>query len=46
MDSFIDGSFDKVILVYNQFKNAATQIIKSEGFLPLENETSDQNHRS
>tara|TARA_B100000287_G_scaffold248617_1_gene233728 strand:- start:655 stop:1518 length:864 start_codon:yes stop_codon:yes gene_type:complete len=43
MDSFIDGSFDKVILVYNQFKNAATQIIKSEGFLPLENETSDQN---
>ncbi len=43
MDSFIDGSFDKVILVYNQFKNAATQIIKSEGFLPLENEISDQN---
>tara|TARA_B100001250_G_scaffold321530_1_gene284634 strand:+ start:89 stop:952 length:864 start_codon:yes stop_codon:yes gene_type:complete len=43
MDSFIDGSFDKVLLVYNQFKNAATQIIKSEGFLPLENETSDQN---
>ena len=43
IDSFIDGSFDKVILVYNQFKNAATQIIKSEGFLPLENETSDQN---
>ena len=43
MDSFIDGSFDKVIIVYNQFKNAATQIIKSEGFLPLENETSDQN---
>ena len=43
MDSFIDGSFDKVILVYNQFKNAATQITKSEVFLPLENETSDQN---
>ena len=43
MDSFIDGSFDKIMLVYNQFKNAATQIIKSEGFLPLENETSDQN---
>ena len=45
MDSFIDGSFDKVILVYNQFKNAATQIIKSEEFLPLENETSDQNSK-
>ena len=45
MDSFIDGSFDKVILVYNQFKNAATQIIKSEEFLPLENQTSDQNSK-
>ena len=43
IDSFVDGSFDKVMLVYNQFKNAATQIIKSEGFLPLENETSDKN---
>ena len=43
IDSFVEGSFDKVMLVYNQFKNAATQIIKSEGFLPLENETSDQN---
>ena len=43
IDSFVDGSFDKVMLVYNQFKNAATQIIKSEGFLPLENETSDIN---
>ena len=41
IDSFIDGSFDKVMLVYNQFKNAATQIIKSEGFLPLESETPD-----
>ena len=41
IDSFIDGSFDKVMLVYNQFKNAATQIIKSEGFLPLESETFD-----
>ena len=43
IDSFVDGSFDRVMLVYNQFKNAATQIIKSEGFLPLENETSDKN---
>ena len=41
IDCFIDGSFDKVMLVYNQFKNAATQIIKSEGFLPLESETPD-----
>ena len=30
-------------MVYNQFKNAATQIVKTEGFLPLEKEISEQN---
>jgi F-type H+-transporting ATPase subunit gamma len=32
---FLDGQYDKVIVVYNQFKNAATQIIREEQFLPL-----------
>jgi F-type H+-transporting ATPase subunit gamma len=32
---FIDGEYDKVELVYNQFKNAATQIVVTEQFLPL-----------
>jgi F-type H+-transporting ATPase subunit gamma len=32
---FIDGKYDKIVLVYNQFKNAATQIIQAEQFLPL-----------
>lgn len=32
---FVSGKYDKVIVVYNQFKNAATQIIKEEQFLPL-----------
>ena len=32
---FLQGKYDKVVLVYNQFKNAATQIIQSEQFLPL-----------
>ena len=32
---FLDGNYDKVVLVYNQFKNAATQIVKAEQFLPL-----------
>ena len=36
MKTFIDGEFDKVVLVYNQFKNAATQIIMSENYLPVE----------
>jgi len=35
MDKFAAGEFDKIELVYNQFKNAATQIIKTEQFLPL-----------
>ncbi len=34
-DLFLDGKYDKVVLVYNQFKNAATQIIQAEQFLPL-----------
>ena len=38
---FILKEFDRVILVYNQFKNAATQIIMNENYLPIEN-TSDE----
>ena len=30
-----DEKYDKVILVYNHFKNAATQIITKEQFLPI-----------
>nr|WP_317631221.1 ATP synthase F1 subunit gamma [uncultured Flavobacterium sp.] len=32
---FLDGQYDKIVLVYNQFKNAATQIVVEEQFLPL-----------
>lgn len=32
---FVSGEYDKIELVYNQFKNAATQIVKVEQFLPL-----------
>jgi F-type H+-transporting ATPase subunit gamma len=35
MDSFVNKQFDKVILVYNQFKNAAVQITTDEQFLPI-----------
>ncbi|WP_243473358.1 ATP synthase F1 subunit gamma [Winogradskyella sp. MH6] len=35
MDKFVDGEFDKVELVYNHFKNAATQIVMTEQFLPI-----------
>jgi len=36
MNDFITEKYDKVILVYNQFKNAATQIVMKENFLPVE----------
>lgn len=35
MDKFESGEYDKIELVYNQFKNAATQIVQREQFLPL-----------
>jgi F-type H+-transporting ATPase subunit gamma len=35
MDKFAEGEFDKIELVYNKFKNAATQIIMTEQFLPI-----------
>ena len=38
---FQEGRYDKIDLVYNQFKNAATQIIQVEQFLPLQPMASD-----
>ncbi len=37
MKKYISEKCDKVILIYNQFKNAATQIIMKENYLPVEN---------
>ncbi|WP_299152595.1 ATP synthase F1 subunit gamma [uncultured Christiangramia sp.] len=36
MQVFVDGKFDRIELVYNQFKNAGTQIVMDEQFLPIE----------
>jgi F-type H+-transporting ATPase subunit gamma len=36
MDKFTSGAYDKIVLIYNKFKNAATQIVMNENFLPLE----------
>ena len=35
MDKFTEGEFDKIEIVYNKFKNAATQIVMTEQFLPI-----------
>jgi len=36
MGSFTSGEFDRVELIYNQFKNAAVQNLTNEVFLPVE----------
>ena len=36
MSSFTSGEFDRVDLIYNQFKNAAVQNLTNEIFLPVE----------
>ncbi|MEL6917808.1 MAG: ATP synthase F1 subunit gamma [Bacteroidota bacterium] len=35
MSLFVDGTYDKIEIVYNKFKNAATQIVMTEQFLPI-----------
>ncbi|MBE8724900.1 ATP synthase F1 subunit gamma [Flavobacterium hungaricum] len=34
-EKFLSGEYDRIELIYNQFKNAATQIVQTEQFLPL-----------
>jgi len=36
MQLYTEGKYDKIVLVYNQFKNAATQIVMREQFLPIQ----------
>tara|TARA_B100000575_G_scaffold282806_1_gene274949 strand:+ start:723 stop:1580 length:858 start_codon:yes stop_codon:yes gene_type:complete len=38
MTQFESGTFDKIELVYNKFKNAATQVVMNETFLPIVSE--------
>tara|TARA_B100001564_G_scaffold239560_1_gene202674 strand:- start:45 stop:899 length:855 start_codon:yes stop_codon:yes gene_type:complete len=48
MNKFLSKDFDKIEIVYNKFKNAATQTVTTEQFLPIENNNSedDQNDSS
>ncbi len=38
-EKFASGEFDQVRIVYNQFKNAATQIVMDEQYLPVQIQT-------
>jgi len=35
MEQFVSGDYDHIHLIYNQFKNAAVQILTDEQFLPV-----------
>jgi len=41
MSMFLNKEFDSVQIVYNKFKNAATQIVIQEQYLPIENNDSE-----
>ncbi len=43
MEKFVSGEVDKIEIVYNKFKNAATQIVMTEQFLPIVPVQSDSN---
>ena len=45
MNKFLSKDFDKIEIIYNKFKNAATQIVTSEQFLPIENNNSEDDQK-
>jgi len=46
MKMFINEDFDKIDIVYNKFKNAATQVVVSEQFLPISDVEDNSNNNS
>ena len=39
MKDFVDEKYDRIVFIYNQFKNAGTQILVKEQFLPIVSDT-------
>ncbi len=46
MNQFLNKNYDKIVLVYNQFKNAAVQEVMGEQFLPVLPPVSEDNNSS
>lgn len=46
MEAFANKQFDKVVIVYNQFKNAAVQIVQTEQLLPIVPPTLEANQKA
>ena len=45
MSMFLNKEYDSVQIVYNKFKNAATQIVTQEQYLPIENSKSKDDEK-
>ena len=46
MEKFVNEDFDKIDIIYNKFKNAATQVVVNEQFLPISDIEEDVNNNS
>jgi F-type H+-transporting ATPase subunit gamma len=46
MDQFISGEYDRIDLIYNQFRNAASQFVLVEQFLPVQQSADEAESRT
>jgi F-type H+-transporting ATPase subunit gamma len=46
MQKFVNEDFDKIDIIYNKFKNAATQVVVNEQFLPISDIEEEANNNS
>jgi F-type H+-transporting ATPase subunit gamma len=46
MEKFVNEDFDKIDIIYNKFKNAATQVVVNEQFLPISDIEEEANNNS
>ncbi|MFH6603023.1 ATP synthase F1 subunit gamma [Maribacter algicola] len=44
MEQYTSGGYDRIDIVYNKFKNAATQIVMTEQFLPIVPNAGEENN--
>ncbi|BDD06183.1 ATP synthase F1 subunit gamma [Aureibacter tunicatorum] len=44
MNGFLNGKFDQVELIYNEFRNVAVQILRDEQFLPIQQSESEESN--
>lgn len=46
MKDFADEKYDRIVFIYNQFKNAGTQILTTEQFLPIVSENNVEKEKN